>query len=103
MIPIWAILPLMALMGFGLGLASPSRDLLIRQVIQKSLGTSSFGRVYGIVYSGMDVGQVLAPLLFGFFLDKGVLVALWIGIALFQGLAIVSALKAGKTMGTLTP
>lgn len=52
----WAILPLMALMGAGVGVAGPSRDLLVRKAATKGLGEASYGRVYGFVYSGLDTG-----------------------------------------------
>ncbi len=56
-----------AAMGFSVGITGPSRDMIVRSVTPK--GTA--GRVYGFVYSGMDVGSTLAPLLFGALLDHG--------------------------------
>lgn len=57
----------MAAAGFALGAVSPSRDMLVRAVTP--LGAS--GKVYGFVYSGLDVGSLVAPLLFGWMLDHG--------------------------------
>ncbi len=45
------------LAGFCSGVAAPSRDMLIRRVTPKG----STGSVYGLVYSGMDVGSALGP------------------------------------------
>ena len=92
----WVVMPLMALMGGSIGIAAPSRDLLIRRTATHGLGEASFGRVYGFVYSGLDAGLATAPLIFGPIMDGGHFSALWIGIALFQGLAVLSALRVGR-------
>lgn len=64
--------------GFCSGLAAPSRDMLIRRVTPKG----ATGTVYGLVYSGMDVGSSLAPAMFGLLLDAQYTQAPWIGAAL---------------------
>ena len=92
----WAVLPLMTVMGFGMGIAGPSRDLLVRKAATQGLSQASFGRVYGFVYSGLDLGIATAPLIFGPIMDNGQFAALWVGIAVFQGLAVVSALYVGR-------
>ena len=69
--PPLALWPLMAAMGFGVGMAGPGRDLLVRRAATSRFGRSSFGRVYGFVYSGLDTGQALSPVLFGPLLDAG--------------------------------
>lgn len=94
----WAVLPLMALMGIGMGIAGPSRDLLIRRASTQGLGAASYGRVYGFVYSGMDSGQAIAPLIFGTLMDGSHFTLLWTGIALFQGLAVLAALRVGRSV-----
>jgi MFS family permease len=94
--PGWAVLPLMTVMGACVGIAGPSRDLLVRKAATQGLGKASFGRVYGFVYSGLDVGLALAPLIFGPLMDGGHFNALWLGVALLQGLAVISALRVGR-------
>ena len=96
----WMVLPLMAVMGFGMGIAGPSRDLLVRKAATQGVGQASFGRVYGFVYSGLDLGVATAPLIFGPIMDAGQFSALWIGIALFQGFAVISALYVGYRVKT---
>ena len=96
----WLVLPLMAVMGFGMGIAGPSRDLLVRKAATQGLGHASYGRVYGFVYSGLDLGVATAPLIFGPIMDAGQFSALWIGIALFQGFAVISALYVGYRVKT---
>lgn len=92
----WAVLPLMCLMGFGVGVATPSRDLLIRGTCMKFLGTSSFGRVFGFTYCGMDVGQTLSPLIAGPLLDAGYFSLALMIVGTFQTLALLTALGVGQ-------
>lgn len=61
------LLPLFAMTGFVLGATGPSRDLIVRNATPR--GAS--GRVYGFVYSGLDVGSTIAPIWFGAMLDHG--------------------------------
>ena len=91
-----SVLPLMAVMGFGVGLATPSRDLLIRGACMKFLGTNSFGRVYGFTYCGMDVGQTLAPLVVGPLLDAGFFSLALVLVGTFQTFALLTALGVGQ-------
>lgn len=91
----WCVLPLMFLMGLGVGVATPSRDLLIRGACMKFLGTNSFGRVYGFTYCGMDVGQTLAPLVAGPLLDAGFFSLALVLVGVFQTGALLTALGVG--------
>lgn len=90
--PLMAVV-LMGAIGFGAGIAGPSRDLLIRAAAPKN----ATGRVYGVVYSGLDIGLAGAPLLFGALMDANHPAWVFIGIGLFQCLAIVTAVSVGTT------
>ena len=59
-------------------------------------GKSAYGRIYGFVYSGLDAGLALSPLLFGGFMDRGGEQTVLIGVALLQGFAIFTALGVGR-------
>jgi MFS transporter, FSR family, fosmidomycin resistance protein len=96
-VPQWAVVPLMAAVGFCTGTASPSRDLLVRKAAMERFGQRSFGRVYGFVYSGLDAGLSIAPILFGRLMDAGMFTAVLFGVAVFQGLSVLAALAAGQT------
>lgn len=74
-VPQALVLPALAFAGLCSGIAGPSRDMLIRRVAPK--GAS--GSVYGLVYSGMDTGGALAPLMFGVMLDAGWTPGPWLG------------------------
>ena len=89
------VTPLMALVGFCTGTATPSRDLLVRRAAIERFGQRSFGRIYGFVYSGLDVGLSIAPILFGRLMDRGMFSAVLCGVAFFQGLAVLAALRVG--------
>ncbi|CAB3637682.1 MFS transporter [Achromobacter pestifer] len=75
LVPAALAAPVVALAGFCSGVAAPSRDMLIRRVTPKG----STGSVYGLVYSGMDVGSALGPLAFGLLLDAGIRQGPWVG------------------------
>jgi MFS family permease len=63
-----ALLPaLCAASGFSSGLTNPSRDLIVRATTPPG----STGKVYGFVYSGLDVGSMVTPMYFGWLLDGG--------------------------------
>lgn len=66
--PAPASLPvLMALIGFCKGGTAPSRDLLVRAASP----VRASGKVFGFVYSGLDLGASVTPLVFGWLLDQG--------------------------------
>lgn len=94
-LPAWMVVGMMAAMGFGTGLAGPSRDLLVRRAAMARLGPAAYGRVYGFVYSGLDIGLAMAPLAFGPLMDSGHLQEVLLGVAVLQGLAILTAATIG--------
>ena len=95
-LPMDFIAILFVLLGTGLGVAAPSRDLMIRSATP--IGAS--GRVYGIVYSGIDLGAAIGPLIFGIFMDANLPKLLFIGVALFQLMIILTALRVAKQTRT---
>ena len=95
-VPGWAVLPLMAGIGFFTGIAGPSRDLLVRRAATARFGQAAYGRIYGFVYSGLDAGLAAAPLVFGGYMDRGEYAAVLIGIAVLQAAAILTALRVGR-------
>lgn len=102
-VPGWSVVGLMALMGFLTGVVAPSRDLLVRRAAMTGLGKHAFGRVYGVVYSGLDVGLAAAPLAFGPLMDAGRYPQVLIGVAVLQGLAILTAIRVGARSRPLAP
>ena len=94
--PQLALWPLMVAMGFGVGTAGPGRDLLVRRAATSRFGRSSFGRVYGFVYSGLDTGQALSPVLFGPLLDAGHFRPALFAVAALQASGLFFALHVGS-------
>ena len=92
-----AVPALFACMGVAAGIAGPSRDLIVK----RAAPPNATGRVYGVVYSGLDIGQAAAPLVFGPLLDLHRPADIWLGIALVQGLLILSAFNVGKVRRTV--
>lgn len=90
--PMMAVV-LMGAIGFGAGVAGPSRDLLIRSAAPPN----ATGRVYGVVYSGLDIGLAGAPVLFGALMDANRPAWVFIGIGLLQCLAIATAIGVGNS------
>jgi MFS family permease len=93
------VVPIMVAMGFSVGIAGPSRDMLVRRAAAARLGEGAFGRVYGFVYSGLDVGLAASPLAFGLLLDAHLPRLVFVGIAGAFLLAIVAALAVGQASG----
>ncbi|QWE21054.1 MFS transporter [Polynucleobacter sp. AP-Kolm-20A-A1] len=80
-------------LGFGYGVVAPSRDLLVKKATPQGVA----GRVYGIVYSGIDLGAAVGPFIFGFFMDAGLPKALFLGIVVFQLMIIPTVFKVSST------
>jgi MFS family permease len=93
MTPAWTVAPAVVTIGFCSGMAGPSRDLLVRRAALERFGSRSFGRIYGFVYSGFDVGGATAPLLFAGFLDRGLFRHVLSGVAILQVVAVLTALQ----------
>ncbi len=85
-------LVVLAATGFAVGVGGPSRDLMIKKATPKG----ATGRVYGLVYSGLDVGFAISPLIFGVFMDRGWYAATLLGAALVLLLSVGAALGVGR-------
>jgi MFS family permease len=81
----------LAATGFAIGIGSPSRDMMIKKATPKG----ATGRVYGMVYSGFDVGFAVSSLVFGLLMDRGWYSATFFGAALVLLLSVATALGVG--------
>ena len=91
MVPAALLVFFFALMGFGSGIAGPSRDLLVRAAAPKN----ATGRVYGVVYSGLDAGLAIAPPIYGAAMDAQHPLWLFTMMAVFFVAALVAAISVG--------
>lgn len=82
----------LAATGFAVGVGGPSRDMMIK----KATPVGATGRVYGMVYSGLDLGFAVSPVIFGVFMDRGYYSATLAGAAFFLLLSVVAATAVGK-------
>lgn len=96
-LPAAAVPVLFGAMGLVSGIAGPSRDMIVKQ----STPAHASGRVYGVVYSGLDIGQAIAPLVFGALMDRGSYRGVWLGLVLVQALMIGTALNVRKARRTV--
>ena len=87
-----ATMVVLAATGFAVGIGGPSRDMMIK----KATPQGATGRVYGLVYSGLDTGFALSPLLFGAFMDRGWYGATLLGAAALLLLSVGAALGVGR-------
>jgi len=63
----YALVLMTSLSGLFVGIASPSRDMLVRAVTPPG----AFGRVFGFVSSGFNIGSMFAPMIYGMMMDHG--------------------------------
>jgi len=94
--PAWVVPVLFGVMGFASGIAGPSRDLLVK----RSTPENASGRVYGVVYAGLDIGQAVSPLVFGALMDRGEFQSVLLGLAIMQGVLIASAFNVRRVRRT---
>jgi FSR family fosmidomycin resistance protein-like MFS transporter len=78
-----ALVIVMSIAGFASGITMPSRDMIVRAVTPPG----AYGRVFGFVSTGFNIGGIVAPLIFGQLLDLGHPRAIFLCVA---GFALVS-------------
>lgn len=82
----------LAATGFAVGVGGPSRDMMIKKATPKG----ATGRVYGTVYSGLDVGFAVSPMIFGVFMDRGWYALTLAGAALVLLVSVYAAIGVGR-------
>ena len=87
----WSMVVL-ATTGLAIGIGGPSRDMMIKKATPKG----ATGRVYGMVYSGLDAGFAVSPLAFGVFMDHGWYGDTLIGAAMVLLSSVFVALGVGR-------
>lgn len=85
----------LAATGFAVGVGGPSRDMMIKKATPKG----ATGRVYGTVYSGLDVGFAISPVVFGGFMDRGWYALTLAGAAVVLFISVYAALGVGRRTG----
>ena len=67
LVPVPLMVAVAAIAGLFAGVLGPSRDILVRRIAP----VEARGKVYGFVYSGLDLGGLIAPAILGWFIDRG--------------------------------
>ena len=81
-----ALIAAMSLAGFFSGVIMPSRDMIVRNITPPG----SFGKVFGFVTTGFNIGGIISPLIFGALMDHGSPRLVFLAVAAFSLIAIVT-------------
>ncbi len=76
-----------AAVGFAIGITMPSRDVLVR----RTAPVGATGKVFGVVYSGYDVGGLVGPVIYGMILDHHAPRLVYLAAAVPLALAVGTA------------
>ena len=94
-LPAVALIFVMSLGGVLNGVIQPSRDMMVRAVTPPG----SFGKVFGFVTTGFNLGNMTSPLLYGFLMDHNEPRAIFMIVTAFIFLALVTAITRRKPQG----
>jgi len=93
--PAAVLIFVMSLGGLLNGMIQPSRDMMVRAVTPPG----SFGKVFGFVTTGFNLGGMVAPLTYAWLMDHGQPRAIYIIVVLFILLALVTCMTRRKPEG----
>lgn len=100
-LPLVGVMGCIVVGGVAKGTTSPARDVLVRRATPRG----AFGKTFGTVYSGLDAGALVAPLICGALLDSGL--ALYVFILAATALVIASltvpSLRPGAGIAAHSP
>ncbi|MBM3646062.1 MAG: MFS transporter [Alphaproteobacteria bacterium] len=85
----------MSVGGLLNGIIQPSRDMMVRAVTPPG----AFGKVFGFVSTGFNVGGMVGPLLYGWLMDRGEPRAIFALVIVFILLGLVTAITRPRPPG----
>jgi MFS family permease len=88
-----ALIAAMSAAGLCSGIIMPSRDMIVREVTPPG----SFGKVFGFVTTGFNIGGIISPLIFGAIMDHGSPRLVFLLVAAFSLIAIFTVLTRPKS------
>jgi MFS family permease len=88
----------MSLGGLLNGMIQPSRDMMVRAVTPPG----SFGKVFGFVTTGFNLGGMVAPLTYAWLMDHGQPRMIYVIVILFILLALITCMTRRKPEGVPT-
>jgi FSR family fosmidomycin resistance protein-like MFS transporter len=82
----------MAAGGLMNGIIQPSRDMMVRAVTPPG----AFGKVFGFVSTGFNIGGMISPLLYAWLMDRGQPQMIFVLVAVFILLALLTVMTRPK-------
>jgi MFS transporter, FSR family, fosmidomycin resistance protein len=68
--------------------------------VKRSTPDNATGRVYGVVYAGLDIGQAVVPLAIGALMDRQAHAGVWLALAALQAVLIATAFNVRRVRRT---
>jgi MFS family permease len=93
--PAVVLVLVMSVGGLLNGVIQPSRDMMVRAVTPPG----SFGKVFGFVTTGFNLGGMVAPLTYAWLMDHGQPRLIYVIVVLFILLALVTVMTRRKAEG----
>jgi MFS transporter, FSR family, fosmidomycin resistance protein len=91
------LIVMMAAGGLGNGMIMPSRDMIVRAVTPRG----SYGKVFGFVTTGFNIGGIVAPPIYGALMDHGHPRAVFLVVGLASLAAVVTVITRARPSGAL--
>jgi FSR family fosmidomycin resistance protein-like MFS transporter len=82
------LIVVMTVFGFFYGVIMPSRDMIVRDVTPPG----SFGKVFGFITTGFNIGGIVSPLIFGALMDHGSPRLVFAAVAAFALLSVLTVI-----------
>jgi MFS family permease len=92
----WLVVVAMTVGGFFFGVIMPSRDMIVREITPPG----SFGKVFGFVTTGFNIGGIVSPLIFGAIMDHGSPRLVFMLVAAFSLIGIVTVVTGPRRAPT---
>jgi MFS family permease len=86
------LVTMMSLAGFLTGVIMPSRDLIVRE----NTPAGSFGKVFGFVTTGFNIGGIISPLVFGWLMDNNSPRGVFLFVAAVSLVSVLTVLAIPK-------
>jgi MFS family permease len=83
--------------GLANGIVMPSRDMIVRAVTPRG----SFGKVFGFVTTGFNIGGIVAPPIYGALMDHGHPRAVFLVVGISSLAAIVTVITRARPSGAM--
>jgi len=90
-----ALIAAMTVAGFFSGVIMPSRDMIVREITPPG----SFGKVFGFVTNGFNIGGIVSPLIFGAIMDHGSPRLVFVSVTAFCLMAVLTVANRPRRFG----